>query len=235
MKQGNQDRVGKFSSSSIHKLMSNGKGGGFGAPAKTYIQEKKYELLLGRALENEKDAKPTSWGLLNEQRVFDLLPTSYVLEVHKRYEHPSNPFWCGSPDIVSDTFTGDIKCPFTLKSFCEAVDSFGDVDKFKEAKPEWYWQITSNCILTGKSVGEIVVYCPYQKELQEIRDAANLVEGQQNKYAFINYLEDDQLPYLVEGKHYKNLNIFRFDIPKEDIDFLTQRVVEATELLKQTN
>lgn len=226
----NQERVGRFSSSSIYKLTALDKKGGFGKPALTYIQEKQWEMLLGRELVSDKDTRPTSWGLHNEQRVFDLLPLEYRLEIHKRYFHKDNAFWCGSPDIVAEDFCGDIKCTWSLKSFCEGVDSFGNIEKFKDVKPEWYWQIVSNCILTEKKHGEIVIYCPYKKELKEIKDDAN--QSAHPAYAFISFLDDEQLPYLHEGGFYKNLNQWRFEIPLTDIEFLTQRVTEATALVQ---
>ena len=105
-----------------------------------------------------------------------------------------------------------------------------DAESLKETKPDWYWQITSNCILTNRKQGELVVYCPYKDELKEIRDYAG--ESSIAKFAFISFLEDDELPYLIEGKHYKNLNIFRWDVPREDIDLLTEAVTKATQLLK---
>ena len=68
-------RDGGFSSSQMHKLVTRAKDGiKFGAPALKYIQEVKWEKKLGRPLENEKTAKPTSWGNLVEKRAFDLLP-----------------------------------------------------------------------------------------------------------------------------------------------------------------
>jgi len=130
-------RAGNFSSSSIHKLMTTGRGEhGFGAPALTYINEKRMEMRLGRQLTNETNAKPTSWGTLMELYVFDQIGIKYKLKHKERYLHPTIKHWTGCPDVVSAGEVGDIKCPFTLKSFCETVDSFTSVQAFKDAKPE---------------------------------------------------------------------------------------------------
>jgi hypothetical protein len=226
------NRVGRFSSSSIWRLMTNDRSGkNPGVPFYSYIQEKKYELLLGRELVPDKDSRPTGWGLFNEARVFDMLPLDYKLEVHKRYFHKKNAFWSGSPDIVGENFVGDIKCPFTLLSFCEGVDSLQSIETFKDVKPEWYWQIVSNAILTEKKLGEIVIYCPYKKDIKTIRNEAMEEDTNQSRVAFINFLDDEQLPYIPEGGFYKDLNPFRFEIPQEDIDKLTDRVTLATKLL----
>ena len=229
-------RVGTFSSSSIWRLMTNDKSGYIGKAGLSYIKEKQWEILLGRELVPDKDSRPTSWGTYIENRVFDMLSTSYEMETHKRYVHPDNPFWSGSPDVVvnSASVVGDIKSPWTLSSFCEAVDALGNIEKFKDLKPEWYWQLVSNGILTGKNYAESIVYMPYKKELKEIkRSLIDLPEGQMSRFAFINFLEEDQLPYIPDdNKFYKNLNKWRFAIPLEDTNKLIERVTIATKLLK---
>ena len=64
-------RHGNFSSSEIWKLTKSGKGEyGFGAPAISYIQEKKYEISLDRSLTNETNSKPKIWGTFVEARAF---------------------------------------------------------------------------------------------------------------------------------------------------------------------
>ena len=226
------NRNGNFSSSNNWKLTTRGKDGkSFGKPALTYIQEKNLERKLGRPLQKEVSAKETSWGNLVEKRAFDLLPLDYKLESKTRYSHPIIPNWTGAPDNTGEIFVGDIKCPFTLKSFCLAVDTFGDIEKFKDEKPENYWQLISNAILTGKEYVEIVYYVPYLSELSIIREMAENFDGDQNKISWINWAQDDDLPYLIEGGHYKNLNIFRFKAPQEDIEFLTESVIAANKLL----
>jgi hypothetical protein len=60
---------------------------------------------------------------------------------------------------------------------------------------------------------------------------ASNYDGDQNKIAWINWSEDNDLPFLVEGGHYKNLNIIRFEVPEFDKKLLTERVKEAGKLL----
>lgn len=38
------------------------------------------------------------------------------------------------------------------------------------------------------------------------------------------------LAYLPDGGHYKNLNIFRFEVPIADKEFLTERIKKAIAL-----
>jgi hypothetical protein len=135
------------------------------------------------------------------------------------------------PDTLRKDVVGDIKCPFSLKSYCTAVDSFGDVEAFKKSKPDWYWQLVSNAILCDKARAEIIVYVPYLSELAEIREDCEMFDGNQNKVARFAFAEDDDLPYLIEGGHYKNVEIFEFEVPQEDKDLLTNRVKLAVQYL----
>lgn len=227
-------RTANFSSSEIWKLMTKDrKGTGFGAPALTYIDEKRIERRLNRPLKTESNAKETNWGTFIERRVFDMLSIVYDLKSDVRYKHPTIDNWTGSPDLITETAVCDIKCPYTLKSFCTMVDSL-NANTFKDDKPEYYWQLVSNAILTDKNYAEIIIYVPYQQELSEIREAANLYDGDQNKVAFLNWATDDELPYLIEGGFYKNINTFTFKVPDEDKKELTAAVERANILLNET-
>lgn len=242
MSQDTQDRAANFSSSSIYKLMTNGRQEhGFGAPAIDYIKEKRMESRLGRSLSYDINAKPINWGNLCEMIVFDLLGTEYeYLDNKGRLMHPDVPHWSGIPDAVAhrDPKTvGDIKCPFTMKSFCQIVDTFntkGDHEPLKAERPEYYWQLVSNAILTGCTHAELIVYVPYLEELPLIRELADQYTGDQNKVAFVNWATDRELPYLIKGKHYKNLNRFVFEVPHDDIEALTERVRLAGTMLSES-
>lgn len=227
-------RVGQFTSSSIYKLMSNGRGGfttgNVGAPFHTYVKEKQYEIMMGRSLSTEVQSRPTSWGNLCEKRAFDLLPMNYILESKTRYQHKTIDRWSGMPDIVTnDGIVGDIKCPFTLKSAVELILSFNSVDEFKKHSPEYYWQLVSNKILTESDVCELHVYVPYKYELSEIRDMINDYNDP-DELSWMHYVTDEHLPYFIEGKKFKNLTSFRFTPSYEDEQMLESRVLKALNL-----
>jgi len=207
---------------------------GFGADGLTYINEKRYERKLGRPLTGETNSKPTNWGSFLEEFVFKYkIDMSYKLDSKIRLGHPTIKEWTGAPDTLRGEFVGDIKCPWTLKSFCEGVEAAEKgYEEFKKVKPSWAWQLVSNAILTGKDKAEIIIYVPYLSELEAIREMADNYDGDQNKIAFINWSEDEDLPHLLEGKGYENINIFEFEVPQEDKDFLSNRVEQAIKLLK---
>jgi hypothetical protein len=133
----------------------------------------------------------------------------------------------GTPDSICyghENTVVDLKCPFTKKSFCQLVDGWekngiqGIRDNHKDGE-KFYWQLVSNACLTGCNYGELIVFCPYENELGAINKAL---------YPWMLYAE---LPFLIEGNHYKNLNKFRFPISDADKKALTDRVVEAGKML----
>ena len=111
----------RFTSSEIYNLTKKDRSGkNFGQAALTYIEEKNFERKLGRRLSEQISARPLEWGKLVEQRAFEVLGLEYQLVSDMTIEHPLYPeFWAGSPDGVKNGVVMDIKCPSTLKSFCQ--------------------------------------------------------------------------------------------------------------------
>lgn len=237
----NKPRIGNFTSSEIVALTKKAKDGkSFGAPALTYIDETNMERLLGRSLTTEIDARATSWGKLLEPRVFDLLGLEYTLSSKETIVHPTIPYWVGSPDGSKFDTTADFKAPLTLKSFIQLVQPLYEgltgmaaMDRVREDHKDgekFYWQIVSNATHQGNRFGELIPYMPYFSELNEIRTMARHHE-QAGKFKWVDWASDDELPYLIDGGYYKNLNIIRFEIPEADKKLLTDCVLKAGEML----
>lgn len=226
----NPIRDGKFTSSTISDLMTkNRKGDGFGAPGLRLIQKVKYETKLGRSLDSEISSKPCNWGKLVEKRVQTMLPFDRNYQSIETLTHPTITSWAGTPDYVGPGIVGDIKCPWTLLSYVELYEAIDQgVDALKKHSPEYYWQLVSNAILTNSTHAELTIYCPYQDELEEIRNLARNQEQDQQRYAFINYALDDDLPYLIRGNHYQNIKQIAFEVPQSDKSELEHAVQLAT-------
>lgn len=207
--------------------------GSFGAPALTYIEEKNMERRLGRPLKGDTNAKECDWGHLCEQFVFDMLGIEYSTVSKQTLVHPEIDYWCGTPDSIcygNYNTVVDIKAPFTLKSFCQLVDGWksngiqGIRDNHRDGD-RFYWQIVSNAILTGCDEGELIVFCPYKSQLQELYS-----RGIDLKWLI--YTPEDDLPWIPDGNtEYKNINKFRFSIPAPDRTALKNRILEAGEIL----
>ena len=250
----NINRIGRFTSSEIHKLLSvNVKKDGFGKPALTYINEKRIERRLGRSIDVENNAKALTWGKAVEKYVHEYhLPTSYSYCSSETIAHPEyGDFWAGSPDHIKydeGTTVVDIKCPITLKSFCTfadlcdakdnavfpanvSIDYLDMLGKHPDGE-KYYWQLVSNAILLNAKYAELIVFCPYKKELQAIRDFISKIDGDQTPYFWIDRSRDSELPWVPDNGYYKNLYVFRFEVPQADKDLLTAKVIAASKLLK---
>jgi hypothetical protein len=228
-------------------------------PATTYIHECNMERRMGKPIDAESNARPLAWGKLVEKKVFEVLDVDYKLISKETIVHPKYDFWCGTPDAEKENTCGDIKAPFTLKSFCSLVDPlyegltgieamnalrFGYTNKKglkvkKHADGEkFYWQIVSNAtllevngIVPNCDFGELIIFCPYQSEMESIMELAGQIDDplEQRKYYFISQaiIEGppfDGLPFILDEGYYKNLNIIRFEIPKRDKLFLERMV-----------
>lgn len=236
----NQSRVGSFSSSEIYNLTKKDKSGkGFGVPALTYIAEKNMARRLGRSLTSETNSRPTTWGKLLEPFAFSKLGFDYDLVSTETITHPDYPFWVGSPDVKGKNIVGDIKCPMTLKSFCQLVDpvkseytgkEIEQIQAIRDGHPSgeaYYWQLVSNAILTNSDYAELIVYVPFRSDIPGIRLAAM----DDPKFKWVEYADDWELPFLIEGNHYHDLNIIHFAVPQSDKDLLTDCVERAGKLL----
>lgn len=234
-------RIGNPTSSQIFRLCAKDKSGGKGEPFYTYVSEKKREKRLGRSININKDTRATLWGDFMEQYVHDLLPIGYEFISKKTIEHQTIKGWVGSPDNKNVTLgiVGDIKC-YEPDNFTKYVDCLSeavktnDTEKFKKEHKKEYWQLVSNAILLGFTTIEAIVFMPFESELPTIRQMAEDYDNfDQYKFRFISESHKSELPYLPDGGYYNNLNIFRFTIPQSDIDFLTERVKDALELINE--
>lgn len=234
----NDIHCGNFSSSEMVRLMGSKK------VRETYIKERNMERRLGRVLKNDFSSRDTSWGHLMEYWGFGLLPTSYSLISDKTIVSPIIEAWVGSPDAVNNTepkAVCDIK-GLQLKAFCEMVDAWkkGGIQAVREETEcgeKFYWQITSNACLVGAKVGELILICPYESQLFDVKAACVKYDGPDpGRFTWFANAADDQLSYLPDGGYYKNINIMRFDIPALDKCKVHDQVVaSAKELIQIKN
>lgn len=230
-------RFGNWSSSEIGYLCTSDKKGGFGKPAETYIQKKKFEYRLGQRIDVESSAKPLTYGKLVEQWVFSKMGISWQITSDETLPHPTMPFWVGSKDVIEITneirTVGDIKSPYTKKSYCELSEICieNDLQKFKDEYSLYFYQLVSNAIINNCQRATLIIGMPYKDELPEIRELANnSTEEDKFQYYWISAAHDNMLPHLIRDTYYKNLYTLNFEVPKEDIDFLTERVELANKI-----
>ncbi len=234
----NRERVGSFTSSQVYRLMAKGRGEyNFGAGALTYIQEKQIEKRMGRSLSIESYSRATSYGSMMERFVFSLLGMDYRLVSSESLRHPSINGLSGSPDLIAIDKIGEIK-NFYPKAFAILADALktGSTDIIKSTNPAVYWQCVSNAMICSKDKAEIILFMPYESELDSVRDFAENYDGGDIdpwQIRWIYEVPKNELPYLPNSGYYSNLNVFEFIIPTADIQELTERVLKANELLNR--
>ena len=233
----------RFTSSEIYKLIKKGRGNEFSAPGLTYIDEKRIENRIGRSLSLNAYSQVIAWGHLFEKLLFERLPNNYSLVSDETRKHPDPEFsevWGGTPDFeITGTMISEAKC-YQLKNFAKYTDVLlsEDLDRFKKEFPKEYWQIVSNVIINEVPYGEAVTFMPYRSELEQIRNDIEYKDVLESydldpwQFRFITEKPMSDLAWIEEGGYYKNINIFRFEVPTTDIDLLTERVRLAKELLK---
>ncbi len=224
-----------------------------GRAAITYINQCNMERRLGRSLDNEVDARATTWGRFVEGLLFSLLEEDYTYNSSDTLTHPLYNFWLGTPDGVRKSVKktlAEAKCPYTLESFCKLVGPLyegydgieamnalrnGYLDKnglFQPPHPDaekYYWQQVSNCCIDDCVASDFIIYCPFESELQVIQSMA-VQSGSPSAY-FIANAPKNALPYIQDDGYYKNINIISFDVPVEDKEFLTETVINAEKYL----
>jgi len=222
----------------------------------TYVSECNMERGLQRAIGKEESARPLDWGKFVERLVHGLLGTEYSLTSTDTMAHPLIPWWTGSADgikyirLLKDAVT-DIKCPYTLKSFCQLVDPlysgltgieamnavrFGWVDpmgvtrkKHKDGE-KYFCQLVSNACIHNTKYAELIVFAPFKSELEAIKFKA-MQDNQDGKNYWLSMAQDDELPYLLENGKYNNINIIRFEVTDAMKMELTLRVLQAGKML----
>lgn len=235
----NAKRMGRFTSSNIYKLIPEGRFNGFAAPAITYIKEKQIERKMGRCLDVDAHSNAMAWGNFMELVVFQLLGLEYEISSKETDLHPDNflsQYWAGSNDTkVDEKRIAEIKAyqPKKFGLYANMLEQ-KDIELFKKDFPQEYWQIVSNCAIHQVPNGEAILYMPYEKEMPAIRKMAEEYEGpDQWKYRFIYEKSNDELAVLPDHGKYENINIFEFEVPREDFELLEMRVREAGRLLDQ--
>ena len=135
------NRIGRFTSSEIYKLMSVGSrpmtpdelaahkkenpksykkniDDGFGESALTYIEEKRAERSLGRSIDTGATSNEMIWGHVMEAYAFEYcMGMEYKSASKKALLHPKYNFWAGSPDFEKPKTGGEMKCFYPKKFY----------------------------------------------------------------------------------------------------------------------
>lgn len=237
-----KNRVAHFTSSKVAPLLLNGKGKyGFGAGAITYIEERAMELELGRGVELPLNKWEILWGKVWEPYVHWQLGAEYKICIDQSKEHPKYPFWSGAKDFRIPDGVSELKC-YQMKKHYEYTKCLlkQDVQLLKANYKDEYWQIVSNSCIDDVKLGEAMAFMPTEEMLLEMKqmiEDTDYVERQLKddpfKYKFIVDRPLWDLPFIPEHSKFPSMTKFRFTVPKEDKEFLTERIIKANQLLTE--
>lgn len=242
-------RAGKFTSSQVYKLIKSGRGKNdvFSATGITYIKETKLERLFNTNLDDNAYSRAIGWGKFMEAVLFtEKLSTDYKISSNQTIKHTDDflgDYWAGSCDFeieISPKAIAEAKCYYKKKFGMYVLCILKkDVELLKNEFTQEYWQIVSNAILHEVDYGEAIAYMPYEKDMEMIRGFAEdpvwisqYLNEPMWKFRFIYEEEINNLPVLKNDGFFKDVNKFRFKIPKEDKSFLTERIELAIEYLE---
>ncbi len=150
-------RIGKFTSSRIHELLTKPKSkeDKISATAMGYVNEKIAEITTGtiRAV----DSPAIEWGNCNEPIASDILCKKYPGMTYHGKDNPRyfplTTFSGGSPDTVhyDEYIVGEIKCPENPANhikYCLINTSEG----LKKVSKQYYYQIQMNMLVVAKDL-----------------------------------------------------------------------------------
>jgi hypothetical protein len=174
------ERFGKFTASSIWKLLVGGKGKDqeFGETALTYIDEKIVEILTQERPLNF-TTSAMSWGIEHEyianekyKSMFDIQDSDieyFGIENPKFFPCPNFPLNAGaSPDALHGDWYVEYKCPFNstvhLKNLTISRMKDGKIDAFKKQYKDYYPQVQYGMWCTSLKQARFVSFDPRFKD-----------------------------------------------------------------------
>jgi hypothetical protein len=153
-------RLSKFSSSELHKLISEGKKKEqvFSDTGLSYIYEKVSETISSE-LPDQVTSASLEWGIMNE--------TAAVLEFERVFKetvqtgtyYDLEDLFCGTPDGETITHILEVKCPYNGGNHI-ANTLIRDNASLKLIRKEYYWQVQANMWLSGKSKAYFISFDP---------------------------------------------------------------------------
>jgi len=158
-----QSRMGRFSCSQLHRLMTEPKSkadkeaGKLSDGAITYVMECIAEKLTSKPAKDDFSSKYTDWGVMHEPIAIGIYEEVFGCKVTQSGYIPYGDNFGGSPDGLIDDDGGiEIKCPYTITA--HLVHSL--TTDLKADYKECYWQIIGYMIITGRKWFDFVSYHP---------------------------------------------------------------------------
>lgn len=156
-------RLGKFTASEFHKLMTSGRGKDeyFGKTAISYIDSKITEILTnGTGCDFQfQGNKATEWGEYCEPLAREKYTEKKGIAVKECGFIEISERFGGSPDGLIEGGIIEIKCPFNPDNHVQNLWLANEAD-FEKAHYEYYIQMHVNMIATNSQFGDFISFDP---------------------------------------------------------------------------
>lgn len=161
-----KQRIGRFTASEMHRLLTyENKPDELPKGAETYILEKVVEVLTGEATEGFK-SDAMQWGNDKELEAIEIFANKRDITIRSTGENQKFVKYGnhagGTPDGIGHGFDIEVKCPNSLTHFIY-VSKIKDSETLKAVKKDYYYQMQSLMLFTGKKYGYFISYDPRYK------------------------------------------------------------------------
>lgn len=178
-------RMGRFTGSEIHKLMTTQRGGkGFGKTAVSYIYAKQAERNVPAYILRDDEMREAYYERVSGGSKATRYGTQYEADARRAFERwaKTKTYDCSfvyygddmgaSPDalVCEDGKLGvlEIKCPFDPAIFRLYVNEIKDGETLKSVRPEYWWQMQLEMLCVGADYGYFFAYDAMQKPFKHI-------------------------------------------------------------------
>ena len=158
-------RLGKFTASNAHLLMQNGRSKEhvFSQLALSYIMQNVAEI-ISDVPPMEISSAALSWGRNFENEAREKMG----IPVETGYCYALEDYAFGTPDGETNTHIIEIKCPYNSVGHLQNL-LIEDAEQLHRERPEYYWQMQMNMMLSGKSLAWFVSYDPRMKATSQLK------------------------------------------------------------------
>lgn len=202
-----EKRIGAFTASEIHKLMSDGKAKDkiFSDKGETYILEKVHEL-LSRLPKPNITTFATQWGVEHEPIAlawYEKLTGRKVEQPYLFIDEDFEAFQATPDGLVGEDGLIEIKCPANGANHIEHCFITTD-EYFKKVHKEYYWQMQCQMLLSKRKWCDFVSFDPRINSdlgLFIYRLNFNPEDGEAIEYKVVKALEERDSYFLLMNRN----------------------------------
>ena len=160
-----KQRLGKFTASEVHRLMTSEDSPTLSKGAQTYVREKVVETLTGIP-----KACFTSEAIVWGNQIESKAIAYFEAKTDKKFSYTGDDqkfialdFFGATPDGINQMEGIEVKCPNST-THLHYLENIKNQDDLKRVKPEYYWQIMLCMLVTGLEKFYFISFDPRFKD-----------------------------------------------------------------------